>query len=338
MPMPTEEEEKNMEERDKIFIRRHAIAFLIVIITLSAIIGYSYIDNKNKTIATNQLAKEIQSLIDDGSYAEANTKLNKAVNINETQIASLQKNVKELVKSDKNYNSGLQYFQEEKYQPAFDQLTKVIESDKKNYTLAQNYISQTTSILANNYLSEAKTAYAAQKYALAYQKIADSLKLKPDLAEAKNLEQLYLTAKTEQEKQEAAAAAIEKMKEYEYGYGAVGIAVTETKRTSRVDGSFGHYRYIVEPDKDQFLWLWINAANAGMETVHVNPNDFTVSTPSGYVVNYDNVTFDTNYLDATDVPPGSYISGWLIFIVPKEASYVLHYDGWGGAVDKDIVF
>lgn len=113
--------------------------------------------------------------------------------------------------------------------------------------------------------------------------------------------------------------------------------MTEVKSTSRVNSGYGTYRYATDPKNDHFVWLWINAGNGGSSTVHVNPNYFTLSTPGGYTANYNETTFWVNYLEATDIPPDKFTSGWLIFFVPKADSYTLHFRGIDGAVNKEIV-
>lgn len=332
-------------EKEIWFSKKNKIILLAAAVLVSIIVGYSSYINKQKDHAVNNLITEGRSLIADGHYQEANEKAKEAVNIKATQDAkTLLLLTDSLVESENSFANGIKAFQDKNYKAASDAFSMVKDVDSKNYETARNYIKQSFDLLAAQTLSEAKAFYSKGAYKEAYQALKEALALSPSLEEAKKLETTYEQAQKRQEEQEqkeiaqrARAAARESMKQYEVGTGAVGIAVGDVKRTSRVNGDFGYYNYVTDPKNDQFLWLWIGAKNYGSGTCHVNPNDFSVTSPDGYTANYDTSSFNTKYLDATDVPPRSYVAGWLIFIVPKAEKYVLHYDGWGGSVNKDII-
>jgi hypothetical protein len=53
--------------------------------------------------------------------------------------------------------------------------------------------------------------------------------------------------------------------------------------------------------------------------VHVNPLNFTLVSTNGATESYDSNTFLlSNYLDAVDIRPNNYTSGWIAFLVTKE--------------------
>lgn len=333
-----------MEDREAKFIMWVKVLLPVIIIVLG-ISGYFYYTDRQKNAAIVPLVQKCKSLIEQGAYEDASKSIKEAASIKEAEeVKNLITVVNNLIESDKNFQSAVKLVQEENYKLAIDTFKKVNDSDTKNYAAAQNHIKQASDSFALQTLSEAKKLYAAGDYKKAYQTLKQAQGLSPTIEEAKQLETTYEKSKHRQEEQErleaeriAREAAREKMKKYEISTGSVGIAVGEVKTSSRVYGDYGHYRYVKDSQSDQFLWLWIGAANHGTKTVHVNPNDFTVTSPDGYTANYDQTSFDTKYLEATNVPPNSYTSGWLIFIVPKADKYTLHYRGFGGSATKEII-
>jgi len=342
----TNEQKSEVEKRDTDFLRRNKITLLLGIVLVAGLLCFAYYNDRQKTAAASILVSEGKALIAEGSYEQANKKLSKAVKLKRTDESNeLLTKSNQLIESDESFKAGINRLNEGKYKSAIDNFQNVIEDDVKNYATAQSHIKEANAAWAAETLEEAKEMYSEGKHIEAYDTLQEALQISPSLEEAKKLKETYEQAKLQQEEKERIEAekrareqAREQMKKYEYGTGVVGIAVGETKRTTRVNGDFGYYNYIKDPQKAQFLWLWIGAANAGNTSVHVNPNDFRVTTPDGYTANYDTASFNTNHLEATDVPPDSYVSGWLIFIVPKADQYTLHYNGWGGSVTKKIVF
>jgi len=63
-----------------------------------------------------------------------------------------------------------------------------------------------------------------------------------------------------------------------------------------------------------------------------------LSDSNGYTVSHDTDTYAlSNYFKAVSLPPDGQTSGWLIFYLPKDSSYILHYNGFEGSVDKNII-
>lgn len=301
--------------------------------------------NNQKIKSVNAIIQASKTLIAEGSYEEANQKLKEAEHIKKTkelEVVLALSNT--LLKSEENFQSAVDYYQKNNYRFALDIFKKVSDKDTKNYDTANSYVEQIYKILTIETIDEAKKTYASGNYKLAYQNLLQAQLLSPSLEEIKQLMPIYENAKQLQEEQErldagkqAREEARSEMGKYEFGTGVVGIAIGETKTSSQVNGDYGFYRYVKDPQHDQFLWLWIGALNTGSRSVHVNPNDFRITSTGGYTANYDQASFNVKYLEATNVPPNSYSAGWLIFIVPKADNYVLHYNGLGGSVMKEII-
>jgi tetratricopeptide (TPR) repeat protein len=322
------------------------LLFVIALIVIgSLILVWSNYSNKRNITLVNESIQYSKDLVSQGDYEEAVKILEDAANIKKTkELEEALSLANTLIKSDNSFRNGLGLLKENKFRMALDEFEKVIDEDTKNHPSIDAYVKQATNSLAAETLSMAKDFYAVGDYKQAYLELLSAIYLSPSLKEAEQLKGIYEQAKNNQEEQERLEAVkrerelnLEQMKKYEYGLGAVGIAVGETKTSSRVDGDFGFYHYVINPQNEQYLWLWIGANNKGTSTVHVNPNDFRVTSPNGYTANYNEASFDVKYLDATNIPPNSYIAGWLIFLVPKADNYVLHYNGLGGAVTKEII-
>ena len=112
----------------------------------------------------------------------------------------------------------------------------------------------------------------------------------------------------------------------------VQIAVTKVKMTSSTDDH-------VSTGNSRFVWVHVSTYNTTYGTTPVNPNYFTLSDSDGYTVSHDSDTYSlSNYFDAVDLPSNGKTSGWLIFYLPKDYKYTLHYyDGFGNSVDKEII-
>ena len=68
----------------------------------------------------------------------------------------------------------------------------------------------------------------------------------------------------------------------------------------------------------KFILVGVSVQNVGSGTVHVNPLNFTLVSTQGSTVSYDSNTFLlSDYLDAVDVRPNNYTSGWIAFLVNK---------------------
>jgi len=115
------------------------------------------------------------------------------------------------------------------------------------------------------------------------------------------------------------------------GNGSIVIAVSGLEG---IDDSY--------PDSykgDAFVRIYVSAKNVGNDIAHVNPNDFTLSTPDGDTVSHDVDTYGlNNYFDAVDLRPGNHTSGWLSFRLHYSKQYTLNYQGFSGTATKDIAF
>lgn len=316
-------------------------AIIGVLVLLVLIVG---VTSANKTNKAEELLTQARECVTEGNYKEALSLANQSHALRASdEVKELIADWHKLSLSQDKFNQGLSNLSAGKYHEALEAFKQVIKQDT-NYAVAQEKITETSHKYADTLLKEAKTLYSSKDHIKAYQTLRTCLHLNPQLVNAKQLEPLYKTASESQEKaisieaeKQRKLGVISTMKKYEFGLGQVGIAVTNTKTSSRVNGSHGFYHYVNDPSQDQYVWLLINAVNNGSTAVHINPNDFTLSVPGGYAAGYDESSFLINYLDATDVPPGSYVAGWLIFILPKSGTYTLYYEGWGGSVVKDIV-
>jgi len=323
------------------------IRMILVFIWVLFLIGglFTIYFQNQRTAKVNAIIETSNKLIEEGLYEDANKKLKEAIAIKRTKyLAEYLALSNELLESDGKFQEGIKYYQEHNYKLAIDSFKEVSDKDLKNYTAAITYIEQASNNLAIEILNKAKKLYSSGSYKQAYQTLLQAQEISPLLEEIKQLQPIYEEAKQRQEEQERLEAEKQareevrnRMKKYEFGTGVVGIAVGEVKTSSRVNGDYGFYSYIKDPQHFQFLWLWIRAINIGTISVHVNPNDFRVTSPDGYTANYDAASFNVKYLDATNIPPNSYITGWLIFVVPKTDNYVLHYNGLSGSVTKRII-
>jgi hypothetical protein len=69
----------------------------------------------------------------------------------------------------------------------------------------------------------------------------------------------------------------------------------------------------------KFILVGVVVSNVGSGVVHANPLNFTLVSTTGATESYDSNTFLLgNYLDAVDVRPGNYTSGWIAFLVGKD--------------------
>jgi hypothetical protein len=69
----------------------------------------------------------------------------------------------------------------------------------------------------------------------------------------------------------------------------------------------------------KYILVGVTVTNIGNDTVHVNPHNFTLVSTTGATVAHDMATYSLgNYLDAVDIEPGTYTSGWLAFLTTKD--------------------
>jgi len=121
------------------------------------------------------------------------------------------------------------------------------------------------------------------------------------------------------------------------GDGSARVAVSQVIAQSTFHTGYSTVR-LNNPDRDQFLLVSVAVENNSEEVIHANPLNFTLVT-EGYTMNPDeNLYSMSNYFDATDLQPGAYTMGWLLFIAPKSETYTLVYQSWyDDAIRKLIV-
>lgn len=112
--------------------------------------------------------------------------------------------------------------------------------------------------------------------------------------------------------------------------GPVGIAVSQVELRHAV----GQH---VATGKGTFILVDAGVLNRSLDSEHANPNNFTLSTPDGYTAPPDTETYGlTNYLDATNLNKGQQSGGWLVFYLPKSATYTLNYRSFGAKTSLQI--
>jgi tetratricopeptide (TPR) repeat protein len=235
------------------------------------------------------------------------------------------------------YQSAINSYNEKKYLDAFLAYKRVL-SESEYYEEAQNKMLELSKKLYPQYLSEAKEYFSKKDYSKAVENINIAVTLKPDDESASMLQLSYKKTKVEFDDKQSAIAEAKAIKEnmstYEFGTGNIGIGC-HVKSSRIFNGGYNTYTAA----KDYvFLWVDVGAYNNGNSTEHVNPNDFTLSTPDGFTVNPDTDTTYSlnNYFDAIDLPPNGKSQGWLIFHVPKSSKYYLNYMGFNSSVKKTL--
>ncbi len=137
------------------------------------------------------------------------------------------------------------------------------------------------------------------------------------------------------ERQEALDAIKNEKKDMAYftGEGDVKVAVptVNLKRSTESHEASG---------KSTFVHVFIGVKNVGTETIHANPNDFTLADSDGNTASPDTDTYGlSNYFNAVNLSPGQQTSGWLIFYLKKDERYTLTRSGMvsGSNVTKTII-
>ncbi|MEA4822142.1 MAG: DUF4352 domain-containing protein [Erysipelotrichales bacterium] len=290
--------------------------------------------------AIQEIEKNIDPMISEKRYSDAISALQGIANDVEPVRVYCYGKVTELTKlkdSEIAYQNAKNLYSKKKYIEAFYEYKKIL-SESEYYEKAQEVMTELSDKLFSQYLSQAKKAYSKKDYIKAVENINIAVDLKPQDENASKLQLSYKKAKAEYDEKEQAkaeAAAIKsKMATYEFGTGNIGIGC-HVKVSRTFDG--GYTTYTAAKDHI-FLWVDVGAYNTGSSTEHVNPNDFTLSTPDGYTVNPDTETTYSlsNYFDAINLPPNGKSQGWLIFHVPKSSKYRLNYKGFNSSTTKEL--
>jgi tetratricopeptide (TPR) repeat protein len=284
-----------------------------------------------------------------GKFNEAlKYKQDKTIEQNIAQLRSTKEKI--ILESKAYYDDGLLAYSNKDYGDAVFYLKYVSEIDKDRYSNAQELLKESKEFYVKEQYRKAESLLKEKNYEQALKEINEAILIKPEFEDAKKIRQLCLSEiEKKEEIQEQAHATLQQQQEvskiilnmnnYETGIGNIAIAVSETKVTKKVDTGYGRYLYYDKNVNMQFVWLCINALNKGLVTEHVNPNDFTLSTSEGLTVNYESQsTFSLgNYFQAINLNPQGQTAGWLIFAIPKSSTYIMHYNGLGGSMDKKII-
>jgi hypothetical protein len=107
------------------------------------------------------------------------------------------------------------------------------------------------------------------------------------------------------------------------GNGPVEICVSKVELRKEIDGDRA-------PSDMVYVLVDIGAYNDGIDTNHVSPIDFTLSTPDGYTVPYSSETYSlSRKFEGVDLRYHQQAGGWLAFRAPKADEYKLNFDGRG---------
>ena len=242
----------------------------------------------------------------------------------------------EIILSELNFKEGIQLLQEKEYEMAIEKFGDVVTEDENNFQLAQEYIKEAKMLWSQELIKEAQNLYNNKEFASAIEIAKKAIKLNPDLKDA---DKLIEKAEIEQEKalmEKRRAEIIEQMKTYE-GTGLARVAVTDVIAQSSFYDGFTTWRPS-DPQNTWFLRIGVAVANYSNSSIHVNPNFITLIC-NGRTFNPDIQTYSmNNYFDAIDLQPGTYTAGWLLFLVPKNDSYTLVYEGmFDTTVKKEII-
>ena len=310
-------------------LKRHKgiiILIIVVILIVSVTEGISiYKSGVNYDKGIDSLNK--------GEYTEAIAYLEKSKVSDTEESLDLAYSLKE---SEENYNLGVDLFGKKEYEDAIEKLSSVT-SDFPKYNEAKDMINESKSLAADDYLQQAKTNYTEKDYISAFELLQTALGYNPSLEEAVELNKTYAAKYTdEQEKikkqkeKDELQAKKDNMNTWE-GFGvyiAVGKAYKKSSTSLHVANGNG-----------TFVYIHVGALNKTDFITHVNPNDFTLSTSTGYTVSHDSDTYSlSNYFDAVDLGPNQQTGGYLIFYTNNESEYTLSYNGMDGSASKVIVF
>lgn len=151
------------------------------------------------------------------------------------------------------------------------------------------------------------------------------------VAEQQRKQQERLERRQAEEQKRLERRQAKEQAKYYGGDGAVQIALgnVELHRSTELHTANGDSTYV---------YVYVSAKNDGDDTIHVNPNDFTLADSNGNTASHYSDTYSlSNYFDAVDLRPGQKTSGWLIFLMLKDDRYSLGYQGFGGSAEKAVI-
>lgn len=119
---------------------------------------------------------------------------------------------------------------------------------------------------------------------------------------------------------------------------AEGTLCVDISRVMTSDAVYHNFGKPIYPEDRslQYVWVYIKLVNLGTASVHVRPEEFTLSVPGKAAVSYDIKATDSmqKRLSQVELAPGKQHVGLLIFPMPVDKAYILHYNGSEGTVEK----
>lgn len=157
-------------------------------------------------------------------------------------------------------------------------------------------------------------------------------------ADANQAREASLAAK--RQKEEARQLELEELKKakermkYFDGAGPAQVAVGNVKLHQSTENHEANEGYV-------FVYVFVAVKNTGADTIHANPNDFTLADTDGNTVPPESDTYGLdNYFDAVNLTHGQQTDGWLIFLLKRDKKYTLTRSGMmsgGDDVVKTVV-
>lgn len=240
--------------------------------------------------------------------------------------AESKKPVQNAEQSKERFAKGVEHFNNKEYEKAISLFEEVIEEDKENYQKAQDYIKEAKTLLSQELMADAKNNFDKENYKEAINAAQKAIALNAGI---KDEADPIIKEATEKN-------VIQNMKTWE-GTGKARVAVSNVIAKSSFNDGFTTWKP-EDPENTCFLLVGVGVYNASSSTLHVNPNYVTLIC-NNQVFNPDINTYSMdNYLDAIDLQPGTYTTGWLLFLVPKAEAYTLIYEGmFDTTISKEII-
>lgn len=246
-----------------------------------------------------------------------------------------------LADSNHAYDLGVKALESKKYPEAVELLTQVIPGNP-NYEQAQAKLAQAKNLYTAELLIRGKQAMSAGNFEQAVQLFNQALSYTPDLSEAKKLrlealarQQTLVQAETARKAVDELNLAKRQMNKWQFEADDMGLRVEKIKVSRVIPTDYG-FSYTAR-DNGQFLWAYVSVMNKGVSAAAIDPDNFYISTADGTRIARSEATFSQNHLPKLQLKPGSTAEGWIIFYVPGQKRYTMHYYGKGTEIDKVIV-
>jgi len=241
-----------------------------------------------------------------------------------------------LSSSRKNFEEGMNLFNEGNYGEAIEKLSLVIAEDSDNYTEAINQIAQAKKLYSQKLFEQANVLFTESKYEETISTAQKAVEINPVLSnEIEPLIQKATVRLEEITAERLRVSIIEQMSTFE-GEGSTAIAVSDVIAQSSFYDGFT--TWTPENPDAWYLLVAVHAMNISQSSLHVNPHYITLI-HNNYVYNPDMNTYSMdNFFDAKNLQPDTRTSGWVVFLVPKADSYTLVYEGMlDRVVKKEII-